>query len=493
MICAVKANRLNSHGFHASCLKESLADPSLVEHYKNCEDWRTFNNATVFISYYAFEAPELPPNLIFTQGLGIMLNVGQIWTKALRAEHSNALSRLIAMNMPITMRHSVSKKLFNLINIAAAEATPANLNFLLDSGIKFYPDVKKTLNSGFKYAFMVKDKNKTNAKIFLERGADINDLDENIKKTALGAAVLNEDVDGVKYLIALNADLNLGDLDDYGSPLHLAVYRKNAEIVDLLLKTNRIDLNITNKNKQTPFIAAFNTDSVEILKIFLDYVPRNFEVSDCSILQFAIVSGSYEIIKYLIKLRFLPVNRDGIVSHMLHMAIVPMIIRISSETSSRTSPIASNDSTSSSDTSNDSASSTIELKPKRSLEIVKLLLENGADPYEPMLPSVFHFLKKDHFPTYANRLTKFDPPIVVAILTGNFEVFKLLLDTGMNLNFRIFNSSTSLLHLVCELGNVQMAAYLISSGADIHMIDYRGHSPFQYNNQEFNVAVFELL
>ena len=89
----------------------------------------------------------------------------------------------------------------------------------------------------------------------------------------------------------------------------------------------------------------------------------------------------------------------------------------------------------------------------------------GVDPYEPMIDSTLAYIESV-FPDYDYGLSKTDPAIVIAILNNDFEAFKALLYHGTNPNTRIFQDSSSLLHLACEIGNAEMAAYLISIGAD---------------------------
>ena len=78
---------------------------------------------------------------------------------------------------------------------------------------------------------------------------------------------------------------------------------------------------------------------------------------------------------------------------------------------------------------------------------------------------------------------------MIAILNNDFEAFKALLYHGTNPNTRIFQDSSSL----CEIGNAEMAAYLISIGADDQCIDSEGQTPLTYNDYEFRQKVISLL
>ena len=240
-----------------------------------------------------------------------------------------------------------------------------------------------------------------------------------------------------------------------GDPLHFAVMQDNPVIVDLLTKnkSKRADVNATNKEELTPVQLAIVEGKMKALCSLLNNSEDSelFTAEGHSLLQFAISMGSLDSVKLILARGSAPVTKDGAVSYFLHLAIC-----------------------------------------HKRTENVLFLLEMGVDPYEPMIDSTLAYIESV-FPDYDYGLSKSDPAIVIAILNNDFEAFKALLNHGMNSNTRIFQDSSSLLHLACEIGNAQTAAYLISIGADDQCIDSEGQTPLTYNDYEFRQKVISLL
>ena len=80
-----------------------------------------------------------------------------------------------------------------------------------------------------------------NSATFLQRGVNVNHLFSNDTKPVLFLMIQMGNIDSVKFLIENNADLNIVGPDE-NTPLHFAILHDNAEIVELLMKTNRVDL-----------------------------------------------------------------------------------------------------------------------------------------------------------------------------------------------------------------------------------------------------------
>lgn len=84
--------------------------------------------------------------------------------------------------------------------------------------------------------------------------------------TALHIACLKEDFERVKLLIECGAGLNIKD-DRGNTPLFLAIKKANVEIVELFLKSEKIDLNIKNFDGFTPleYIKDIREDETPLL------------------------------------------------------------------------------------------------------------------------------------------------------------------------------------------------------------------------------------
>jgi ankyrin repeat protein/beta-lactamase regulating signal transducer with metallopeptidase domain len=90
--------------------------------------------------------------------------------------------------------------------------------------------------------------------------------------------------------------------------------------------------------------------------------------------------------------------------------------------------------------------------------ILKLLLDNGADPHA-----------KDRWDWS-----------LLHYACGNVDLTKLLLDRGANPNVRTEGWGLTPLHLVAGKGNKAVTQLLLSRGADVNAKDFDGHTPLSY-------------
>lgn len=91
-----------------------------------------------------------------------------------------------------------------------------------------------------------------------------------LRKTPLHYAVLNNDYEEVKKLVESGADVNVRD-QGFVTPLHEAVLNGRKEIVDFLCKHNA-DIEAEELyDSCTPLMIAANNGEVDIVKILLQY------------------------------------------------------------------------------------------------------------------------------------------------------------------------------------------------------------------------------
>ena len=434
--------------FHSKCLHdyfESLntGEVQIRQESQLCVSLSDYDN---FLSLILFDTPELPEGITYIPNLMNINYIKKFWIDAFKNPSNEAMLRLVKIQMP-SEGLPFKSNTYNWLHLASQKASPSNLNFVLRGDLFPLPNFKESLAEGFMFAMACS--NFTNAEIFLRHGADINHQYTDRRLTRLYLAIMAENVDCVKFLIDNNADVNLAPPNDI-TPMHRAIFMDNAEIIELLMKSKRV--NLVAISQIHPLLRASNLGKLKALGAMLDN-GFNF-AKELSLLQYAITSSPLESIKFLIDRGFEFISKKGVISHFLHTTICVC------------SP--SNDAT---------------------VAKIKFLLEYGADPYEGMNSSTLSLIIAQ-FPFYASHFTLSDPAIVIAILKNNFDIFKVFLDYGINPNTRIFNESRSLLHLVCELGKIPMAAYLISKGADIHSLDSKGKKPFDLNTKEFANQVF---
>ena len=103
----------------------------------------------------------------------------------------------------------------------------------------------------------------------------------------------------------------------------------------------------------------------------------------------------------------------------------------------------------------------------------KILIEAGADLNMP----------HEHF-------DKERPPIIIASQYGHEEIVKLLLDNGANPNIQTKNGDTAL-HSAARMGRFEITKMLIESGADTQLSNQRKKKPINFINHFFQKGNFE--
>lgn len=148
---------------------------------------------------------------------------------------------------------------------------------------------------------VIKDNDHDSALDSIERGADVNQAEED-GSTALLWAVHNEDADLVRRLIRAGADV--AKANDYGaSPMMEAATVGNAEILKLLLKAGA-DPNTKNPEGQTALMAVARTGKLDAVK---ELLKRDADVNakegwgGQTALMWAAAQQQPEMIKLLIK------------------------------------------------------------------------------------------------------------------------------------------------------------------------------------------------
>ena len=440
------------HGYHGICLLESFTKNLGNDQHKTCQNCSGNNDYFKLLLFFIFTAPEINDEITYTPGLIDVNMIISIWANAMQSPDTIALERAFKIGLP-TKDLNCEGTSFQMIELASVSGTPENLNFLIDRGEIFSPKDSSAIQEGF--GFAITKSIFANSSIFLSRGANINYFYGRQCRTLLHSAIHNGDIKAVEFLIENGADVNLAASGDF-SPFLSAVLSDNGEIVELMMKTSFSKLTIADSSKNSPIHSAIRLGNLNALTAIFDngFSKKNYSFEGLSWVQCACVSGSLDTVKFLTDRGFEFISKKGVISYLLHTTICVC------------SP--SNDAT---------------------IAKIKFLLEYGANPYESMNSSTLSLIISQ-FPFYASHFTLSDPAIVIAILKNNFDIFKVFLDYGINPNTRIFNESRSLLHLVCELGKVPMAAYLISIGADIHSLDSKGKKPFDLNTKEFANQVF---
>ena len=133
--------------------------------------------------------------------------------------------------------------------------------------------------------------------ILAQNGADINTPAFNNETPLYGTALENH-VQSAEALLKLKADFNIAETEDGWVPLHMAVDKKHYQIIDLLLKEKKVDVNIKDKYMITPLMLATKVNSTKIAFNLLELGAKvdAVEIEGRSSLWFAAIHGYFELV-----------------------------------------------------------------------------------------------------------------------------------------------------------------------------------------------------
>jgi ankyrin repeat protein len=237
--------------------------------------------------------------------------------------------------------------------------------------------------------------------------------------TALHLAAMAGYTDMVKLLIAGGANVNAKS--QYGqTPLHYAARNGHKDVV-LFLIDNGADVNVEATDESKPLDYAARSDHKDVVKLLVD---KGTNVSkDDNLLYCACMYGHRELAELLIK-KGADVNSKAWDS-------APSLEAVWNLSSSREPDL---------------------------LDILKLLLDNGADP---------------------NAKDRWDWSLLHYTYT-DVDVTRLLLDKGANPNAIENGGGLRSLHLAADKGRKAVVELLISRRADVNAKDYSGRTPLSY-------------
>lgn len=113
---------------------------------------------------------------------------------------------------------------------------------------------------------------------------------------------------------------------------------------------------------------------------------------------------------------------------------------------------------------------------------IEAALQKGANIYlELMTDNIYANIVKAN-PAFETRITRYEIAAVTALLYSRTKSMEVILKSGFNPNVRIFSGSSTLLHLACELNNIEMAGLLLKYGADNNALDNNHMAPFSHTN-----------
>lgn len=287
------------------------------------------------------------------------------------------------------------------------------------------------------YELLLRVKDKENAQIFLDNGADVNGRDYD-GETALIHAVERNDIECVKLLLDSGANINARDRDDRTA----VMYAKNCEMLKVLCDAGA-DLALWDKNGQTPlmFLIERVVDSfekkLELIRILIDAgadVNMKNNIGS-NLLMYLVENNSEEYIKPIIKLGA-DINATNLLGKNALMYAAD----------------------------------------KCDLKTVKLLLDKGAK---------VNINQKD-----SNGVTAL---MYACRAYKEIDVAKLLIKYGADVNVQDNMGTTVLMLAVKNWKPLELVELLVKAGADKEKKDVYGVNAYKYADYARRDDILELL
>ncbi len=212
------------------------------------------------------------------------------------SDYSTLLEKLLSHKPKISLKNNDGE---SALIFACKAAKPNHINFLLDNDAD-PNDSDSQKMSAFMYMIDLMMKKE----VLLQYVDQIKNLAQ--KRNVDHANILHFAIDNsmtalAKILIAKNMDIN-AKLKNDATPLNIAIYRKNVEIVEELLKNNANPDNLIEKTGRTPLFDAINTKNTKIVSLLLDYNAsiNHIAKNGTTPLIWAVLTGSEKNVEILL-------------------------------------------------------------------------------------------------------------------------------------------------------------------------------------------------
>ncbi|WIH81251.1 ankyrin repeat domain-containing protein [Brachyspira pilosicoli] len=337
----------------------------------------------------------------------------------------------------------------------------------------------KILNLLIKYGADVNTKN--------DKGASLLDVSYGISES------FDKNKEMFKILVENGFDLESRiktDRSDYDyTPLMIAVYKKDYDMVKYLLDKGA-NPNTANNEKKTALMIAIANNNFDISKLLIQQ-GANINTKDeygYTALMRAAMIGDYEMVKFLLEndANINTKDNDGntVLYYNIYYAgygelenakkIFNLLIKYGADVNTKNNYGAS--------------LLNISYRPSTALaqnrEMFKVLVENGFD-LESRIDG------GEHSPDDYNYT-----PLMIAAAINDYDMVKFLVEKGADVNAKThfeYSSVETPLLLSLDNENSSVAEYLINNGADINVTNEDGETPLMYASKVHNIKVIELL
>lgn len=298
------------------------------------------------------------------------------------------------------------------------------------------------------------DRNDQILKILVDFGADVN-IEDSRGFTALDYALVDEENYNLVKILATapGCEINTQSIKTGYAALHLAVKKKDVEMIRRLLSRSDVNVNINDNKFGTPLKYALNQGDLDIAKILIDagaFIDTIDQPEQQTALHLAVKNQDVAMIEYLLS-RHANVNvPDKMNRTPLHKA----------------------------------AEYFRNFNVIKGRKILELLLNAGAnvEMQDSMGKTALHYLVRDAGVEIVEILLNFRPnvnkkdnrgrvPLFNAIAGENVDVVKLLVDRGAELHVKSNDDSTPL-HWACDKYCLEIIKFFLKKGARYDVEDW---------------------
>ncbi|MEI0561931.1 ankyrin repeat domain-containing protein [Brachyspira pilosicoli] len=273
--------------------------------------------------------------------------------------------------------------------------------------------------------------------------------------------------DMAKALIDNGALVNLR-ADDGFNALMEAVRTGNIEIAKLLIEHNS-DINIKNKDGKNMIMIACEKGNEEMFNILIE---NNADINEksswgASALIYASEKGNINIMQYLID------NGIDVNGKADDNGDTPLLWAVTGENPYEASKLLIENGANVNAT-NDSGVAPATILAASTPKVVKLLKDNGAD--------------------LDTKFLDYYPPIAIAAGAGNLEIVKALVENGADVNYYPNDINYTAIFHAIDQHNYEVAEYLFKNGVDLNIKmkpdnDYGRSIKESYNVLEYAEAI----
>lgn len=285
--------------------------------------------------------------------------------------------------------------------------------------------------------------------------------------TLLIQAIAYGHVGLAQYLIEHGADTALALKPNNSTTLHQVCTIGMAEMVDVLLQKNKKLINQVDEEGMTPLHIAAYFGNTEVVKKLLENnaLLDVYSNSGVNAIHLAAARGHVDILKLLIQKGVSIGKTDLYGGSPLHAAAESGQIQTVKYLIENKAGINNTD--------KEGVTALQFAVLHNHIEVAKLLIATGA---------TVNFYSK-----------KYGPLLHAAIRNKNIEMVKLLIDAKANV-YEVDKANNSAVHIAAELGNIEILSVLLAKSADVNALNQNRKSPLLIAAEKNHVeCVKELL